>query len=498
MNFNFSSLLSCSYICYILLFLWFSHLWKIYIWYRQYSLINKVDKVPSEIRTSFNDNELIKAKNYQKELLRFSFFHSFYSQFELTFILCNGLIVYSWNIAGFICNYFGFDATNEIFHTQIWTLLTNTIFLILNQPWKLYKTFILEEKHGFNKMTLGIYVKDSFKAWIISNIIEMPAVAILILSVKYGGEYVFFYTWFSISIIILALLWIYPTWIAPLFDKYTALEPGDLRSKIEQLSLRISFPLSEIYIVDSSRKTSHSNAYFYGFGSNKRIVLFDTLLNKGSQEMVLLRCRSESSDNLETSLRSGNNSIEGSLGQATLDSGIHVKSNNNESLNESSMTSVANDSEYMNSQEILAVIAHELGHWFYNHNLKSLVLNELVLLAYCLFFSSLLRNTELYICFGFDETQPIIIGFVVIFGFIFAPFDLILSFLINQLIRSFEFSADKYATQMNLGRFLSSALIKLTRDNKSFPVDDPLYSVFYKSHPSTLERILAIKSYKVE
>ncbi|CAL1273872.1 unnamed protein product [Larinioides sclopetarius] len=220
---------------------------------------------------------------------------------------------------------------------------------------------------------------------------------------------------------------VYADFIAPLFDKFTPLPEGTLRTRIEELAKSISFPLKKLYVVEGSKRSSHSNAYFYGFYKNKRIVLFDTLIKTGC-----------------------------------------------------------------NNDEILAVLAHELGHWKLNHVLKNLIIAQVNLFLCFAVFALLFKNSSLYAAFGFHDQQPVIVGLVVIFQYVFSPYNEVLSFLMTALSRRFEFQADAFAKVLNKAADLRSALIKLNRDNLGFPVYDWLYSTWHHSHPPLLERIHAL------
>ena len=462
-SFLFSDIVSSIYI-----FFWFSFFWNSYLEFRQLRLLVSFHNVPDPISQDFTSNQLQDAKAYQIDLIKFSFVFDLFSQIELTCILYFGLLSKSWIFVTGIFSSFGFDSTYEILNSVSWLFLLNIIFTFSHQPWILYKVFILEQTHGFNKMTLSVYFLDLLKSYTINQIITVPTIAVFIYIVRWGGSYFYFYAWFFLSFMIVLLMMIYPTWIAPIFDTYTPLEPGELRNIIEVLSKRVSFPLKKIFVVDSSRKSAHSNAYFYGFWENKRIVLFDTLLDSAKvSKNIVSNPRSDSDRN-------------------TLD---NVIDDNEYSPPERVSNSLSN-------QEILAIVCHELGHWYHRHNLKSLFINEVVLFFYIVLFSLILSTDVFYVKFGFLSNNPVIVGIVIIFGFILAPVDLFLSFCINLLIRKYEYSADAFAANMGLKSLLISSLIKITKDNKSYPIYDPLYSIFHKHHPSVLERIYALEILK--
>ena len=486
----------------IIIFFWLTFIWNSYIDLRQYLLIKSVRDVPECIENMLTQSELMNSKAYQLDLITFSLIYDFYNHIELTSIVYFGFIFSSWTLVENCFSFMGFDSTYEILITQIWIIMLNFIFTCLHQPWDLFKLFFLEQKHGFNNMTLGVYFHDLMKKFTIEHVIILPTLCVFILMVKWGGDFFFIYAWISISVIIFILLCLYPTLIAPIFDTYTPLESGELRDSIQRLSFTVSFPLKEILIVDSSRKTAHSNAYFYGFWRNKRIVLFDTLFSQEYRNRFSksVEAPPSSKDERLTEVMSDTSSTK-KLIDNEADKDLVKFSFGNMKCEFNSENSEIGDgpcADTLSIDEITAIVCHEIGHWYYGHNLKSLLINETVLFFYCALFSIFLTNGNFFACFGFRENQPVIVGIVIIFGFIFAPLDVILSFCMNLLIRNFEYSADLFTAKLNMNNFLVSSLVKLTRDNKTFPIDDPLYSLFHKNHPSTLERISALGDCKTD
>merc|ERR1712098_169350 len=154
---------------------------------------------------------------------------------------------------------------------------------ITGLPFSIYSTFVVEERHGFNKQTPGFYAKDQVKKFVVGQVIQTPILAGIIKIVFWGGDYFFIYLWVFAVLMTLFLMTIYPDLIAPLFDKYVPMPDGDLRSQIEALAASVEFPLYKLYVVLGSKRSSHSNAYFYGFFKFKRIVLFDTLLEEAER-----------------------------------------------------------------------------------------------------------------------------------------------------------------------------------------------------------------------
>ena len=190
-------------------------------------------------------------------------------------------------------------------------------------------------KSQLHLQTLTFFVKDQVKKFVVNLVIVCPLIAAIVAIVQWGGDYFFVYTWLFLAVFVLFMMTIYPTFIAPLFDTYEPLEGGELRTKIEALAARLKFPLTKIYVVDGSKRSSHSNAYLYGFWRNKRIVLYDTLI----ADYVMKNKTKEETDKPPQEENKDKHEAEG-----------------------------------CENDEIVAVLGHELGHWSLWHVASSLVI----------------------------------------------------------------------------------------------------------------------------
>ncbi|XP_054163696.1 CAAX prenyl protease 1 homolog [Oppia nitens] len=441
----------------VLVFSWIVFIWDLYLSRRQYKVYKSVVEVPTELIGVLDRDTLTKARDYNIDKSRFGFYASIWNQCLNTVILWTEAIPLLWRYSGVVVSRVGYK-DNEILQTLTFVLIGSVISTIIDLPWSLYHTFIVEQKHGFNKQTPAFYAKDKLKKFVITQAIISPILSVAIWIVKIGGDYFFVYLWAFVFVVTLFLMTVYADYIAPLFDKFEPLPDGELKQQIEKLAASIDFPLKKLFVVEGSKRSSHSNAYFYGFHKNKRIVLFDTLLEDYHK-------KKESEEKTE-----GEND---------------EKSSGDSSKNEHKKVGCNND-------EVLAVLAHELGHWKLNHILKNLVIAQTNLFLCFMVFALLYKNQVLYDAFGFHKTQPVFIGIFIIFQYIFSPYNEILSFLMTCLGRRFEFGADAFAKQMNRTADLRSALIKLNKDNLGFPIYDWLYSSWYHSHPPLLERIRAL------
>lgn len=448
----------------VLGFSWTVYLWEAYISYRQRRIYRATTQVPPELGQIMDNETFQKSRLYQLDKSNFSFWSGLYSETEGTLILVLGGIPFLWSLAGTVSARFGFGAEYEITQSLAFLTLATLFIAITGLPWSIYSTFVIEEKHGFNQQTLGFFLKDTVKKFAVTQCILLPVTALLLYIIKIGGDYFFIYAWLFTLCVSLVLVTIYADYIAPLFDKFTPLPEGELKTDIETMAKSISFPLTKVYVVEGSKRSSHSNAYFYGFFKNKRIVLFDTLLEDYSP---LNKTGEEQPENTEGD-------------DTPIEPEVKPK----------------NKKQGCNNPEILAVLGHELGHWKLGHTVKNIVISQMNSFLCFFLFAVLIGRRELFLAFGFNESQPTLIGLMIIFQLIFSPYNELLSFCLTVLSRRFEFQADAFAMAMGKASQLYSALIKLNKDNLGFPVADWLFSMWHYSHPPLLERLRALGNVK--
>ncbi|XP_020343895.1 CAAX prenyl protease 1 homolog isoform X2 [Oncorhynchus kisutch] len=442
----------------VLVFSWTVYLWEAYLAYRQRRIYRLTLQVPQELGKIMDTDTFEKSRLYQLDKSNFSFWSGLYSETEGTLILLFGGIPFVWKVAGTVTARFGLGPEYEIFQSLSFLILATLFSAFTGLPWSIYNTFVIEEKHGFNQQTLGFFLKDAVKKFIVTQCILLPVTSLLLYIIKIGGDFFFIYAWLFTLGVSLVLVTIYADYIAPLFDKFTPLPEGELKEEIESMSKSISFPLTKVYVVEGSKRSSHSNAYFYGFFKNKRIVLFDTLLEDYSPL--------------------------NKDGEPETDTLTEDKSK------------LKNKKQGCNNPEVLAVLGHELGHWKLGHTVKNIVISQMNSFLCFFLFAVLIGQKELFMAFGFYNSQPTLIGLMIIFQFIFSPYNEVLSFCLTVLSRRFEFQADSFARGMGRASELCSALIKLNKDNLGFPVADWLFSMWHYSHPPLLERLRALGSTK--
>ena len=252
---------------------------KTYIELRQYKRLGSNRPLPKKLKELDIDEEKFKQSNiYSKAKLQFHFIKSTFSVILEILLFVFNYYPFIWEISRKIASKLNFNPNNEYILCYIYMLIEYIRSTIIDIPFDLYKTFILEEKFGFNKTTMKTFITDIIKKLLLS-IIFLPLVTnILIYAIIKGGKYFYIIAEITCLCLVFIFMWAYPNLIAPLFNKFTELEKGEIRDKIELMAKKVEYPLKKIYVVDESIRSAHSNAYLYGIGKNKRIVLFDTLI----------------------------------------------------------------------------------------------------------------------------------------------------------------------------------------------------------------------------
>lgn len=404
--------------------------------------------VPAELKEHVKQETFEKARVYGLDKEQYAIFKTVITDVIIVSLefYC-GFLALAWHKSRILTQSINLNPSNEIHVSCVFMVLLNSINLLKGLPFKIYSIFVLEERHGFNKQTAMFFIKDQLKGFVIGQIISIPISCAVIYIVQSGGDYFFLWLWAFTGIVCLLLMTIYPVFIAPLFDKYSPLEAGALRTSIEELASKLNFPLAQLYVVEGSKRSAHSNAYFYGLWGSKRIVLFDTLLlNKG---------------------KTGEDIKEEDAGQGCEDS------------------------------EVLAVLAHELGHWKLGHVTKNIVFMQVHLLLMFAAFAYLFKYAPLYQAVGFPSGhQPILVGLLLIISYVLGPYNAVINFGMTIVSRTFEYQADAFAQKLGYSQELAKALVKLNIDNLGFPVYDWLYSAWNHSHPTLLQRMARLSDEK--
>ncbi len=299
---------------------------------------------------------------------------------------------------------------------------------IIETPFTFYDTFKIEEKFGFNKTNIRTFFTDKIKGWLIGAIIGGSLLAIVIWFYIKTDSLFWVYSWIIISFFMVFMTMFYTTLIVPLFNKLKPLEDGELKTEIFTFCEKNKFSLDNVFVMDGSKRSTKGNAYFSGLGKRKKIVLFDTLIEKLSKE------------------------------------------------------------------EIVAVLAHEVGHYKKKHTLASII-TSIVQTGLTLYILSLfIGNSILSKALG--SVQPSFHLGLITFGFLYSPISMVLGLFTNIISRKNEYTADRFSAQVYKGEYLQSALKKLSVDSLSNLTPHPLYVFFNYSHPTLLQRLKFIETIK--
>ena len=297
---------------------------------------------------------------------------------------------------------------------------------LVSLPFSIYHTFVLEEKYGFNKTSPLTFISDKLKGIFLGLVLGTPVLAGLLWFFENTGSLAWVWAWLAVALFGFVLQYAAPTLIMPLFNKFTPLEDGELKSAIMDYARSVAFPLSGIFVIDGSKRSAKANAFFTGFGKQKRIALFDTLIE--------------------------NHTV----------------------------------------RELVAVLAHEIGHYKKKHIIIAMCLSFINMGIVFFLLSVFLNNRLLFDAFYMDDLS--VYASLLFFSLLYSPVEFILSVLLQFLSRRHEFQADRYAVQTySGGASLVEALKKLSRKNLSNLTPHPFFVFLNYSHPPVLQRIERIR-----
>jgi STE24 endopeptidase len=377
-------------------------------------------ELPAEFRGVYDPDRYRRAQEYTRARARF------------------GMVAEAASLAAVIAFWFahGFDALDRAVRAlALGPVPTGLLFIaalalarvILALPFRCWSTFVTEERFGFNRTTPRTFGADLAKGFLLAALLGGPLVAAILWLFEAAGGLAWLWCWAAGALFVLTVQFVAPTWIMPLFNRFSPLPDGALREAILAYARSVAFPLQGVFVIDGSRRSTKANALFTGFGRHKRIALFDTLL-------------------------------------ATLDPG-----------------------------EIVAVVAHEIGHYKRRHVLKGLAIAVAQMGAVFFLLSLLLRSEGLFHAFFMQE--PSVHAGLVLFALLLSPIDLVLSVVLHALSRRHEREADAFATQTTgSGNHLANALKRLSADSLANLTPHPLEVLLHYSHPPVLERVQALSA----
>ena len=375
-------------------------------------------ELPKELIGIYDEDKYKKSQEYGKTNSRFSLISG---SFQLILIL---LMLFFGGFAWFD------EIAKEFSSHLVWSALIffGILFFlsdIINIPFSVYSTFVIEEKFSFNKTTIKTFILDKFKGWLLTIIIGGGILGFIIWLYFQTTDMFWIYAWIGLSGFSIFMSMFYSNLIVPLFNKQTRLEDGELREAISEFGEKAGFKIDNIYVIDGSKRSSKANAYFTGLGKKKRIVLYDTLIND------------------------------------------------------------------LSIDEIVAVLAHEIGHYKLKHTLVSMILSIIQSGVIFYILSLFIGNKDLSMALGAEKYSFELS--LIAFGMLFSPISTVIGLFMNVFSRKNEYQADNFANGFGFGDSLISSLKKLSVNNLTNLTPHPAYVFAYYSHPTLHQRILAIK-----
>lgn len=376
------------------------------------------DPIPQELEDVYDTETYRKSQDYKKVNAKFSTLTS-------SFMLVITLLFFVFDGFAFVDQIARSISDNEIIVGLIFFGIIMLGSDILTTPFSYYKTFIIEERFGFNKSTPKLFLADKLKGWLMTIIVGGGLLALVIWFYQISGSLFWVYAWIVFAVFAFVMNMFYSKLIVPLFNKQTPLEEGSLRNKIEQYAATVGFKLNNIFVIDGSKRSTKANAYFSGFGSEKRITLYDTLIND------------------------------------------------------------------LEEDEIVAVLAHEVGHYKKNHIIVNLFAS-VMLTGFTLWLLGMFISNSIF-SEALGVAEPSFHIGLIAFGILYSPISGITGFLMSVLSRKFEYQADNFAKNTYAGDPLISSLKKLSRNSLSNLTPHPLYVKLHYSHPTLLQRYRNLK-----
>ena len=375
---------------------------------------NWKDNIPDEFKDFYDAESYIKAKNYKISRGKLSAVSS-----SLSFVFTLAMLYFfGFGLLSELANSF---SDSVILQSSAFFMILYLFNFVIGIPFSYYSTFEIEEKYGFNKTDLKTFILDKLKGLIITSVFILGLTSLAVLIIDFFSTGFWLWLWLGLSILMILLNMFYADLIVPIFNKLTPLENGELRDKIEAYSKKVGYSLKNIFVIDGSKRSSKANAFFSGLGPRKTIALYDTLIQKHSDE------------------------------------------------------------------ELVSVLAHEVGHYKKKHIFISMILTIFQLGIMCYLFELCLSFDLIANALG-SSTMNFHIG-IIAFSFLYSPVGLIIGVLMNILSRKNEFEADNYAKETYDGNSLSLALKKLSVDSLSNLYPHPFYVFIHYSHPPLIQRL---------
>lgn len=375
------------------------------------------NKLPDELKDVYDAGQYEKSQNYKRINEKFGLITSTFS-----FLVVITMLFY--HVFGFMDSFARSLTSNPVLIALIFFGILMLASDIINTPFAIYDTFVIEERFGFNKTTVKTFIFDKIKGWVLIALIGGGVMTLIIWLYNKSEQYFWLWAWAAISVFMIFISVFYSTLIVPLFNKQTPLEEGELRDAISNFCKSVGFKLDNVFVIDGSKRSTKANAYFTGLGKSKRIVLYDTLIND------------------------------------------------------------------LTTDEIVAVLAHEIGHYKKKHTISGMILG-IVQTGITLYVFSLFTVNPL-LSYALGAKVKGVHMALMAFGVIYSPFSTIVGLGMNVISRKNEYEADQYARDHNYSEHLINALKKLSSNTLSNLTPHPAYVFFHFSHPTLLQRMRAL------
>ena len=382
---------------------------------------NITPTIPSDFKKAYDQEKYILSQDYLKARTMFGLFSS-------TFSLILIMTVIHSDIFGLLDQFVRGQSDSYILQGLIFIGIIYFFQDIVSLPFSIYHTFGIEERFGFNKTTLNLFIIDKIKGYAIFIVLGSIVITPILYFFHVYGDIGWLIAWSILTAFMIAVQPLFVHVIAPMFNKFTPLEEGELRSAIEKYTAKVNFPLARIDIMDGSKRSAHSNAYFTGFGKSRRIAIFDTLVEKHS------------------------------------------------------------------TNEIVSVVAHEVGHYKLKHILQGTILGIIETGVMLFAFNLIMNDISLFQVFGVSQLS--VHAGIVFFSMLYAPVSMFTSIVTTAISRKNEYEADKYSYDTTNNRdALVSMLIGLSANNLSHLTPHALKVFLSYSHPPVIDRIKAVNQY---
>lgn len=385
-------------------------------WLNFLNTTTRSKSLPDKLKAFYDEQTYFKQQKYEAATSSFGFITDSLSFIAVMAMLLSGGF-------GWLDTYIRSYTTSTLLQTLYFFAALAVAAEVLSIPADLYRTFVIEQRFGFNKTTPSLYLVDLLKGWLLAIIIGGGLLTIIVLIYQQTGDWFWLFAWMLITFFTVFISYFYTTLLVPVFNKLSPLPEGELRTEIEKVVVKTGFNLRNIFVIDGSKRSTRANAYFSGFGKKKTIVLYDTLLNDHS------------------------------------------------------------------IPELLAILAHEIGHYRKKHVLKGLLTGIFQTAVILFLLSLLLKSSVPSVALGAEHSSFHLS--VVVFGILFSPVSMLIGVFMNKVSRKHEFEADRFAAANTNAEDLKNALINLSVKNLSNLTPHPWYVFVYYSHPTLIQRISA-------